>query len=202
MSLAWHPVKDGLLAYGTSEGRVGLIDTHSNKPPVLFKPAHLRSVYWLSWGPSFQESEESRGRDASDFALYSVGNNIISQYDPSKPNSGLYFRFNFYRERIYQSGVLFLNLIVYDFVASINISNIVDFPCKKQTDISWKPDHSLVAVGNEDGSICLLSPPRLEIIAVVQAYQKTIQSIAWHPVSTILDSGEQNDLTWKNMEIF
>lgn len=47
-----------------------------------------------------------------------------------------------------------------------------------------------MAIGNEDGSICLLSPPRLEIVAVVQAYQKTIQSFAWHPVSTILDSGK------------
>lgn len=90
MSLAWHPVKDGILAYGTSEGRIGLIETGTNKPPVLFRPAHSRSVYWLSWGPPFREEEEISGTDVRDSALYSVGNNIISQYDPSKPNAGKY----------------------------------------------------------------------------------------------------------------
>ena len=29
--LSWHPKKEGLLAYGTDDGRVGIYDTLSNK---------------------------------------------------------------------------------------------------------------------------------------------------------------------------
>ena len=31
LKLSWHPKKEGLLAYGTEDGRVGIYDTLSNK---------------------------------------------------------------------------------------------------------------------------------------------------------------------------
>ena len=83
MFVDWHPTKDGLLAYGTSEGRIGVLETQSNKPPVLFKMVHPQPVYRLSWGPFIRKES-----DLKDFALYAILNNTLFQYDLSKPSEG------------------------------------------------------------------------------------------------------------------
>lgn len=47
-----------------------------------------------------------------------------------------------------------------------------------------------MAVGSEDGAIDLVEPNEFKIIFSVAAYKKLIQSIAWHPLSTSVDSGK------------
>lgn len=51
LQLAWHPTNERWLAYGTSEGRVGIYDVLSGKQLIQFRPFHQRSVYVLCWGP-------------------------------------------------------------------------------------------------------------------------------------------------------
>jgi len=51
LQLAWHPTNERWLAYGTSEGRVGIYDVLSGKQPIQFRPFHQHSVYVLCWGP-------------------------------------------------------------------------------------------------------------------------------------------------------
>ena len=52
MSLAWHPSKEGLLAFGTDEGRVGWIDVFSRRTqPSYSSFQHRGGVYSVTWGP-------------------------------------------------------------------------------------------------------------------------------------------------------
>lgn len=87
MSLAWHPTKEGLLAYGTSGGRIGLIETCTKKLPVVFKPNHPRAIYTLTWGPPCQKEGDNSFAN-TEFALYAMGDNIISLYNPAKAAAG------------------------------------------------------------------------------------------------------------------
>jgi hypothetical protein len=85
--LAWHPTKERLLAYGTSEGRVGIYDVSPGKQPILFRPFHHRSVYTLCWGPSvydigmcmyIQSVLERRGQILGGFFQWFWANIIVN----------------------------------------------------------------------------------------------------------------------------
>ena len=49
--LAWHPEKEGLLAYGTDDGRVGIYDVLSSKAPQISSTYHRATVFGVAWGP-------------------------------------------------------------------------------------------------------------------------------------------------------
>ena len=50
MSLAWHPVKEGLLAFGTDEGRVCWVDSLAARAsPALSGYQHRSGVYCVAW---------------------------------------------------------------------------------------------------------------------------------------------------------
>ncbi|KAF5277597.1 hypothetical protein FQA39_LY06090 [Lamprigera yunnana] len=71
---AWHPEKETCLAYGTSEGRVGLINTMSCSRNVseLVQVGHS-TVHHLQWGPLSD--------DSSEFGLYTIANEKLVMYD-------------------------------------------------------------------------------------------------------------------------
>lgn len=49
-ALDWHPDKQDLIAFGTVEGRIGLLDTgSSNNVPILLNPFQTTKVYSLKW---------------------------------------------------------------------------------------------------------------------------------------------------------
>ncbi|XP_046430819.1 gem-associated protein 5 isoform X1 [Neodiprion fabricii] len=78
MAISWHPQKENLLAFGTGEGRVGVFDTNTSKPPILYRQYHRHTVYTLGWGP------EPNGK--STYVLYSCGDGELIYYNPEKPN--------------------------------------------------------------------------------------------------------------------
>ena len=49
MSLAWHPAKEGLLAWATDEGRVCWADTLGRGQPSLSSYQHRGGVYCATW---------------------------------------------------------------------------------------------------------------------------------------------------------
>lgn len=51
LQLAWHPVMENILAFGTGEGRVGLLDLSGNRQPTLLRLYHRKCVYSLIWAP-------------------------------------------------------------------------------------------------------------------------------------------------------
>ena len=66
MVVAWHPYKEGILAYGTEEGRVGL---YNNGNSHTSSTHHEKAVYSLSWGYAPTKFAE----DDCKTALYSCG---------------------------------------------------------------------------------------------------------------------------------
>lgn len=88
MSLAWHPTREGILAYGTSEGRVGVIDTNTNKLPIVFKPSRPHTIYSLSWGLPLPDNDGSSAK--KEYNLYSVGGGILSLHSLSNTGGGLF----------------------------------------------------------------------------------------------------------------
>ncbi|KAK6643241.1 hypothetical protein RUM43_004746 [Polyplax serrata] len=158
MSLAWHPTREGILAYGTSEGRVGVIDTNTNKLPIVFKPSSPHTIYSLSWGLPLPDNDGSSAK--KEYNLYSVGGSILSLHSLSNTGGD-----------------------------PINLTKLLPFQCKKHTDVAWKPDYSLMAVGCDDGTIYLVEPKEFKIVYTLLAYKKMVQSIAWHPPSTTVDIG-------------
>ncbi|XP_038213389.1 uncharacterized protein LOC119833454 isoform X2 [Zerene cesonia] len=52
LTIAWHPTSENLLAFGTAESRVGLIDTggKTERPARTLVPALRGGVYSLCWG--------------------------------------------------------------------------------------------------------------------------------------------------------
>lgn len=81
-ALAWHPVKEGRLGFGTDDGRVGVFDTLSNKPPSISSHYHRRTVYVVAWGPACSTVSEEENETL--FVIYSVGDGIILSHDPKK----------------------------------------------------------------------------------------------------------------------
>lgn len=61
------------------------------------------------------------------------------------------------------------------------------FPSR--TDFQWKTDYSLLAVGNEDGSVEIYSGSSLSLLTIIVAHKKLIQCLKWHPLFTF-DSPE------------
>lgn len=74
LSVAWHPTKENLLAFGTGESRVGLLDTSgkSERPAQTLNPAFSGGIYSLSWGEGMQ--------------LYVCGGIDLVVYNASEPS--------------------------------------------------------------------------------------------------------------------
>ncbi|KAJ9592049.1 hypothetical protein L9F63_001428, partial [Diploptera punctata] len=166
MALAWHPTKEGWLAYGTSDGRVGLYDVSCGKPPILFHPYQRRSIYTLFWGPPVSKTDDDC---VGSFYLFSCGDGEVVQYNPGKFNEEL---------GLTQS------------LMEISVTK-----CLK-TGMAWKPDYSLLAVGNEDGTVTFLAAPDFKMVHTLYAHKKFIQCLAWHPESTATDSGYSQYRHW------
>ncbi|KAK3580429.1 hypothetical protein CHS0354_035471 [Potamilus streckersoni] len=159
-ALCWHPVKEGLLAYGTDDGRVGIYDVLSTKPPNISTTYHRRTVYVVAWGPPCPAKEpESK----STYFLYSVGDGVILEHDP----------FHLTEEAVK----------VNDIIEETNGSKGTKFPIRSAA--SWSPDFKVIAVGNDDGSVEVYQSSDMKLLAVVHIHHKLINVIVWHPYFTM-----------------
>ncbi|KAL0278296.1 UNVERIFIED_CONTAM: hypothetical protein PYX00_000153 [Menopon gallinae] len=158
-SLAWHPTKERIIAHGTSEGRVGLIEIYSQKVPVCFKTNHCGKVYRLAWGPPYSENDECVSHDQSEFWLYSVGGYKLLAHNPAKVNA-----------------------------AAVHIKKFTGASAAKLTDLCWKPDYMLLALAGKDGNVYICRPPRFELVYTLESSKKLVQSLVWHPTATTLDA--------------
>ncbi|NWV64344.1 GEMI5 protein, partial [Malurus elegans] len=162
-ALSWHPTKEGSLAFGTDDGKVGIFDTLSssakNKPPQISSTYHKKTVYTLAWGPPTPPltsvGEESEQPSVS---LYScAGEGIVFQHNPWN-----------------------LNGEANDINKVIRDTNSIKHKLPARTEISWKPDGKLLALGNEDGSIEIFQAPNLKLLCTIQQHHKLINAIRWH----------------------
>uniref|UniRef100_A0A3B4BK56 Uncharacterized protein n=1 Tax=Periophthalmus magnuspinnatus TaxID=409849 RepID=A0A3B4BK56_9GOBI len=82
-ALAWHPQKEGALAFGTDDGKVGIYGVFSNKPPEISSSYHKKTVYTLAWGPPVPPLSFGSSKGKSAFSLYScAGEGTVLQHDP------------------------------------------------------------------------------------------------------------------------
>ncbi|KAK9955780.1 hypothetical protein ABG768_015633 [Culter alburnus] len=168
-ALAWHPVKEGSLAFGTDDGKVGVYEVYSNKPPQISSTYHRRTVYSLSWGPPVPPMSFGGSGDKPSYSLYScAGEGVIFQHDPWK-----------------------LSGEASNIDKLIRDTNSIKHKIPPHTDLSWKPDGSILAIGNEDGSIEVLKAPMLKLLCTVQQHHKIINSLCWHH-----EHSSQNELQY------
>ncbi|XP_074865401.1 gem-associated protein 5 [Carettochelys insculpta] len=161
-ALSWHPSKEGCLAFGTDDGKVGVYDTYSsnikNKPPQISSSYHKKTVYTLAWGPPTPPLSFGGDGDRPSVTLYScAGEGIVLQHNPWK-----------------------LSEEANDINKVIRDTNSVKHKLPARTEISWKPDGKILALGNEDGSIEIFQAPNLKLLCTIQQHHKLINAIRWH----------------------
>ncbi|XP_030911062.1 gem-associated protein 5, partial [Geospiza fortis] len=161
-ALSWHPTKEGSLAFGTDDGKVGIFDTLSssakNKPPQISSTYHKKTVYTLAWGPPTPPLISGEESEQLSVTLYScAGEGIVFQHNPWK-----------------------LNGEANDINKVIRDTNSIKHKLPARTEVSWKPDGKLLALGNEDGSIEIFQAPNLKLLCTIQQHHKLINAIRWH----------------------
>lgn len=70
----------------------------------------------------------------------------------------------------------------------------VKFPSR--TDFQWKSDYSLLAVGNEDGSVEIYAGANLSLLTIIVAHKKLIQCLKWHPPYTFQNAEPSKYDSW------
>ncbi|XP_030069204.1 gem-associated protein 5 isoform X2 [Microcaecilia unicolor] len=156
-ALSWHLSKEGCLAFGTEDGKVGIYDTYSSKPPQISSTYHKKTVYSLAWGPPVPPvfgGEDER----PPVSLYSCGGEgVIFQHNPWK-----------------------LTGEAHDINKVIKDTNSIKHKLPVHTEMSWKPDGKTLAIGNEDGSIEIFQAPNLKLLCTIQQHHKLINVVRWH----------------------
>ncbi|XP_067852096.1 gem-associated protein 5 [Heptranchias perlo] len=167
-SLCWHPTKEGSLAFGTDDGKVGIYEIYSNKPPQISSSYHRKTVYALAWGPPLPPVATGGDGDGPALTLYScAGEGIILQHNPWK-----------------------LTADAQDINRLIRETNGIKHKLPGHSELSWKPDGKILAIGNDDGSIEIFQAPRLKLLCTVQTHHKLLNAIRWHhPHGTRPDLG-------------
>ncbi|XP_078062482.1 gem-associated protein 5 isoform X2 [Mustelus asterias] len=166
-SLCWHPTKEGTLAFGTDDGKVGIFDIYSNKPPHISSSYHRKTVYTLAWGPPLPPIVNDG--DGPGMTLYScAGEGIILQHNPWK-----------------------LTADAQDINRLIRETNGIKHKLPGRSELNWKPDGKILAIGNDDGSIEIFQAPRLKLLCSIQTHHKLVNAIRWHH-----PHGTQPDLSY------
>uniref|UniRef100_A0A8C7VS29 Gem (nuclear organelle) associated protein 5 n=1 Tax=Oncorhynchus mykiss TaxID=8022 RepID=A0A8C7VS29_ONCMY len=179
-ALSWHPTKEGSLAFGTDDGKVGLYCVVS-RPPQVSSTYHKKTVYTLAWGPPVPPLSFGGTGDRLSYSLYScAGEGIILQHDPWK-----------------------LAGEATDIDRVIKDTNSIKHKLSPHTDLSWKPDGKVVAIGNEDGSVEVYQAPTLKLLCTIQQHHKIINVLRWHhdhsslpELQYLLASGSSNALVY------
>ncbi|KAL2748138.1 gem-associated protein 5 isoform X1 [Vespula maculifrons] len=164
-SIAWHPVKENLIAYGTAEGRIGMFDINGNKAPTLYRQYHRKTVYTLQWGPY---------PGIKDHALYSCGEGDLVCYDADKPNKDPTLilgkkctevswkpDFSCLAVGLQNGTILFYNRDLKEFGHSVSVMNIgvhclIWHPDSTATDLTYSPLRNYIAVAYNATTITVL----------------------------------------------
>ncbi|XP_063303907.1 gem-associated protein 5 [Pelobates fuscus] len=166
-ALSWHPTKEGSLAFGTDDGKVGIYEVYSNKPPQISSTYHKKTVYSLSWGSPLPPVSLAAEGEKPAFTLYSCGGEgIIYQHNPWK-----------------------LNAEAHDINKLIRDTNDIQHKLPIHTELNWRSDGQHLAIGNEDGNIEIFRTPNLKLICTIQQHHKLVNALRWHH-----DHGEDANL--------
>ncbi|XP_043560145.1 gem-associated protein 5 [Chiloscyllium plagiosum] len=180
-ALCWHPTKESSLAFGTEDGKVGIYEIYSNKPPQISSSYHRKTVYALAWGPPLPPMANGGDGDGPGVSLYScAGEGIILQHNPWK-----------------------LTADAQDINRLIRETNGIKHKLPGRSELNWKPDGKVLAIGNDDGSIEIFQAPHLKLLCTIQMHHKLVNAIRWHhphgtqpELSSLIASGSNNAIIY------
>uniref|UniRef100_A0A4W3I1A9 Gem-associated protein 5-like n=1 Tax=Callorhinchus milii TaxID=7868 RepID=A0A4W3I1A9_CALMI len=191
--LSFSPVSTGCLAVGVGDGMIRVWNTVSLKNNYDVKTLWqgIKSkVTSLCWHPT-KEGCLAFGTDDGKVGIYDVYSNKPPQISSS-----------YHRKTVYAlvwgpplppvasgSGIEPVMAVFsgrgWDRVGRADrlTSLLMVYPQHKlpsHSEISWKPDGKVMAVGNEDGSVEILQAPSLRLLCTVQQHHKLINAVRWH----------------------
>ncbi|CAG4940224.1 unnamed protein product [Colias eurytheme] len=198
LTVTWHPTTENLLAFGTAESRVGLIDTggKTEKPARTLVPALRGGIYSMCWGP----------KDC----LYACGGGELVMYhtknvtaDPTPITVEIDGKkWDLSAVRWYERGILvgsghgavaMLNHahepITATFLFSKMIHHIDWHPQQTSSSNEESPYKNLIAVSSLDkqNSIVILEydekeeVPKLQVWKTLTGHKGSVLQVAWNP---------------------
>ncbi|KRT79031.1 WD40 domain-containing protein, partial [Oryctes borbonicus] len=216
-TLAWHPTNESQLAFGTHEGRIGLINVNkpSSTPLLLFQ--HFRTpVHQVVWGPI-------NGNKAL-LGLYACGEGEVAIYDTSlaltqeprtmlvqakkfatctawKPDYTQFaIGFKSGEFEIYDGSLIYKFTIFCEHKA---VFNIVWHPEFTEEDSSRSPNHSWIAISTADAFIIIYDlncetvtdgsvESNHRLIVELHGHSKPVTCMCWSPYenSKLASSGQ------------
>lgn len=161
LSLAWHPSEEHWLACGTSFGRIVLLDVRPGKESVEFRLCHQEMVHGLHWAPPLMHKDtESTSKRKCALALFAVADGKIFQYDVHNVNKEPVQLYEALKDADFSTG------------------HSAVLP---RSAVAFKPDTTVFAVGNFDGSVHVIKCNDLSYICTIYAHRKSINCLVWHP---------------------
>lgn len=169
--LNWNPVKESQLAIGTRFGLIYVYDLN-NPEPVEFsiQLSEEEYIYSICWGPNVLDEKPRKKQDLETSVRQSF-EYLYCSLDGGK--------------------IAIANLASEKMLA---FSEIADILIEKQwTELVWKSDYSLLAIGDKDGSVDIFSNSLMRvgklkhIITIDEAFNSPIESLAFHPIFTKKD---------------
>ena len=152
MVIAWHPYREGLLSFGTEEGRVGIYDVSSGSMNTS-STYHEKPVYSMSWG---YVPTKFKG-DPITTGLYTCGGEgTIFCHKPK------------------ELGKPAINVNSY-----IAAENKYKNQPPGRSAVDWEFDSKILAVGCTNGVIEIFKAPNLHLLAVFQYHSRIINKLRW-----------------------
>lgn len=169
--LNWSPVKENLLVIGTRTGLIFVYNLDEHDPIVnsiqlsrdVYPNPYIYSIYW---GPNVLDEKPQMKKDNKTLSFRQQFDYIYSVVDGGK------------------IGIINLNSKTF-----LNFIDIADVYIEKQwTEINWKSDYTLLAVGNSEGSVDIFSNDLFKIgklkhiITIDEIFKSPIESVVFHPI--------------------
>ncbi|GFT16257.1 gem-associated protein 5, partial [Nephila pilipes] len=156
MTVSWHPIYENIIAYGTDEGRVGIIDIFKKKSLYTFETYHTDKTYTVCWGP-FKHLEGSK---ENEYFVYSCGSNSI-----------FINRLNHSKEQ------------ALDFDDFAKVPDLMDSTKKSYTELNWNSNFSHVLTASCKGFIDLFNDHFI-FLTRFSVEMRSIEYLTWHPERT------------------
>ncbi|CAL1283134.1 unnamed protein product [Larinioides sclopetarius] len=160
MTAAWHPAWENVIAFGTDDGKIGIIDSIKKRALYPFETFHKGRVYCVCWGPCKASSIEDAGSD--EYFIYSCGGGEIFMNRYKKLNEPA---LNFHEIATRPTDI-----------------ETIENTC---SEIIWKSDYSCVCIGTYKGFIDVYND-KLVFQIRCNLEMKSIECLRWHPESTYM----------------
>ncbi|XP_067947516.1 gem-associated protein 5-like [Watersipora subatra] len=157
-SVAWHPLSEGHLAYGTEDGRVGVFPALGKKAPIICGTYHQKMVYVVAWGPQLLTDDAVTGQSLN---VYSVGDGTVLIHNIAKASS---------------EPAKDLNQL-------LSKSNPTLPANKVRSEICFSQNFSLIYLGSDDGSVMILKRSNLQCICMIKVASKLVNAIRLQPAA-------------------